>query len=237
MDILLIGYGKMGKIIETLARKKGHRIAGIIDIHNASDISDAKADVAIEFSRPEAAFTNVKACLESNIPVVCGTTGWLDKKKEVEALCTHHNGTFFYASNFSIGVNIFFKVNAYLSKLMKSFDTYDVSIDEIHHTQKKDAPSGTAITLADDIIANIDRKKEWVNKEAADGQQLSIRSFRVDPTPGTHIVKYSSAIDDLEIKHTAHSREGFAKGAIDVAEWIVANQKKGILSMDDYLKL
>jgi 4-hydroxy-tetrahydrodipicolinate reductase len=237
MDILLIGYGKMGKFIETLAAKKGHRIVGIVDIHNASDIGKVRADVAIEFSRPEAAYENVKACLENNIPVVCGTTGWLEKKKEVEELCHKQNGTFFYASNFSVGVNIFFKVNAYLAKLMNAFETYDVSMEEIHHTQKKDAPSGTAITLAEAVLAAIARKKEWVNEKTSEPAQLSIVSKRIDPAPGTHVIKYSSDIDDLEISHTAHSREGFAKGALDVAEWLVSSQKKGVLSMDDYLKL
>lgn len=237
MNILLIGYGKMGKTIESIALKNGHTIAGIIDIHNQPDIKHAKADVAIEFSRPEAAFENVKLCLESNLPVVCGTTGWLEKKKEIEQLCQQQQGTFFYASNFSVGVNIFFKVNAHLANMMNSFTTYNVHVEEIHHTQKKDAPSGTAITLAEEILGNVKRKTKWVNTAEEQANQLSIRSFREDPAPGTHVVKYTSQIDDIEIKHTAHTREGFAKGALDVATWLVAEKKKGVLNMDDYLKL
>jgi 4-hydroxy-tetrahydrodipicolinate reductase len=232
MNILLIGYGKM----ESFALKSGHTIAGIIDIHNQLEIRNAKADVAIEFSRPEAAVENVTLCLENNIPVVCGTTGWLDKKPEVDTLCKKLNGAFFYASNFSVGVNLFFKVNAHLAKLMNTFPEYDVSIDEIHHTQKKDAPSGTAITLAEEVINNIDRKKSWINQKAEQAEQLAIYSHRIDPAPGTHTVKYTSTIDDLEIKHTAHSREGFAKGAVAVADWIVREKKKGVLNMDDFLK-
>ncbi len=236
MNLLLIGYGKMGKTIESIALKNGHTLAGIIDIHNQAEIGNAKADVAIEFSRPEAALENVTRCLENNIPVVCGTTGWLEKKQEVEQFCKKQNGTFFYSSNFSVGVNLFFKINAHLAKLMNTFPEYEVSIDEIHHTQKKDAPSGTAITLAEEVIQHMDRKKGWINQKAEQADQLSIYSHRIDPAPGTHTVKYTSVIDDLEIKHTAHSREGFAKGAVAVAEWIVREKKKGVLNMDDFLK-
>lgn len=237
MNILLIGYGKMGKTIESLSVKKGHRIAGIIDIHNQEEIKRIEADVAIEFSRPEAAYENVKRCIERKLPVVCGTTGWLEKKKEIETLCEQQQGTFFYASNFSVGVNIFFKVNAHLAKLMNGFPGYNVSVDEIHHTQKKDAPSGTAITIAEDILKNLKRKNSWINKGEESSEQLSIVSHRIDPAPGTHSVKYSSVIDDIEIKHTAHTREGFALGAIDVANWIVQEKKQGLLTMDDFLKL
>ncbi len=237
MNILLIGYGKMGKTIESLAVKKGHRIAGIIDIHNQEEIKNIVADVAIEFSRPEAAYENVKRCIERKLPVVCGTTGWLEKKKEIEILCQQHQSTFFYASNFSVGVNIFFKVNAHLAKLMNGFPGYNVSVDEIHHTQKKDAPSGTAITIAEDILKHLQRKNSWINKSEENPEQLSIFSHRIDPAPGTHSVKYSSLIDDIEIKHTAHTREGFALGAIDVANWIVQEKKQGLLTMDDFLKL
>lgn len=237
MNILLIGYGKMGKTIESLAVKKGHRIAGIIDIHNQEEIKQVEADVAIEFSRPEAAYENVKHCIERKLPVVCGTTGWLEKKKEIEAICQQQQGTFFYASNFSVGVNIFFKVNVHLAKIMNSFTSYNVSVDEIHHTQKKDAPSGTAITIAEDILKNLQRKNSWINRNEENPDQLSIVSHRVDPAPGTHTVKYSSIIDDIEIKHTAHTREGFALGAIEVANWIVQEKKQGLLNMDDFLKL
>ncbi len=237
MNILLIGYGKMGKTIESLAVKKGHRIAGIIDIHNQEEIKQVEADVAIEFSRPEAAYENVLRCIERKLPVVCGTTGWLEKKKEIETLCQQQKGTFFYASNFSVGVNIFFKVNAHLAKLMNGFTDYNVSVDEIHHTQKKDAPSGTAITIAEDILSNLKRKNSWINKTEESPDQLAIFSHRIDPAPGTHSVKYSSLIDDIEIKHTAHTREGFALGAIEVANWIVQEKKQGLLNMDDFLKL
>lgn len=227
----------MGKTIEGIALKNGHTIAGIIDIHNQPEIKHSTADIAIEFSRPEAAYENVKLCLESNIPVVCGTTGWLEKKKEIELLCQQRGGTFFYASNFSVGVNIFFKVNAHLAKMMNSFTTYNVQVEEVHHTQKKDAPSGTAITLAEEILANVTRKTTWVNQTEEQANQLSIHSFREDPAPGTHVVKYTSKIDDIEIKHTAHTREGFARGAVDVANWIVQERQQGVLTMDHYLKL
>lgn len=226
----------MGKTIEAIATQQGHTIAGIVDIHNIDTIGHNQADVAIEFSHPEAAFENVKRCVEAGIPVVCGTTGWLEKKKQIEDLCQQRTGTFFYASNFSVGVNLFFKLNAQLAKLMDAFPMYNVSVDEIHHTQKKDAPSGTAITLAEEILKNIDRKKSWVNNKEENPEQLSILSHRIDPAPGTHTVLYQSVIDTIEIRHTAHTREGFARGAVDVASWIVAHKKKGVLSMDDYLK-
>jgi len=234
MKILLVGYGKMGKIIERVALERGHTIAGRIDIDNQNEIATADADVAIEFSRPEAAFNNVKRVLERGIPVVCGTTGWLNQKPEAEKICLANNTAFFYASNYSVGVNIFFKVNEYLAKLMNGLNDYEITMDEIHHTEKKDAPSGTAITLAEGILKNVNRKKTWVNDEAAQASDLLIKSFRIDQVPGTHLVNYSSAIDNIEIKHIAHSREGFAKGAVLVAEWL--KDKKGILNMDDFLK-
>jgi 4-hydroxy-tetrahydrodipicolinate reductase len=168
------------------------------------------------------------------LPIVCGTTGWITRKNEIEDLCNQVDGTFFYASNYSLGVNLFFKVNEYLAKMMNSFPEYDIEMDEIHHMEKKDAPSGTAISLAEGIIRNVDRKKSWVGKKTGKAEHLYIGSFRIDQVPGTHIVKYESPIDDIEIKHTAHSREGFALGAVMVAEW--AQKKKGILSMDDFLK-
>lgn len=234
MNILLVGYGKMGKTIERIALERGHTIAGRIDIDNQHELENVTADVAIEFSRPEAAFENIKRCLEKRIPVVCGTTGWLDKKTEVEKLCLSVNSAFFYASNYSLGVNIFFKLNEFLARIMNNFDEYEVSMDEIHHTEKKDAPSGTAITLAEGILKHMNRKKTWINDDPNTSQELSIKSFRIGDVPGTHVVKYSSPIDDLDIKHTAHSREGFAKGAVLVAEWIKG--KKGVLNMDDFLK-
>jgi 4-hydroxy-tetrahydrodipicolinate reductase len=234
MKILLVGYGKMGKTIERIAKERGHEIAGRIDVDNGHELDHISADVAIEFSHPDAAFDNVKKCLLKKIPVVCGTTGWLAKKTEIEKLAKETEGSFFYASNYSLGVNIFFKLNEYLAKLMKNFDAYDIVMEEIHHTEKKDAPSGTAITLAEGVLKNIDRKKEWVNSDSKGQEQLAIKSFRIGTVPGTHTVRYTSLMDDLEIKHTAHTREGFALGAVMVAEWIKG--KKGVLNMDDFLK-
>lgn len=234
MNILLVGYGKMGKTIEKIAQDRGHNISGRIDINNQDEFKSVKADVAIEFSHPEAAFQNVKQCIERNIPVVCGTTGWLAKKPEIEKLVTEKNGAFFYASNYSLGVNVFFKLNEYLASLMSRFDSYNVGMEEIHHTEKKDAPSGTAITLAEGVLKHIKSKKQWVNKRTDELADLGIESFRIDKVPGTHTVRYTSLIDDIEIKHTAHTREGFALGAVLVAEWI--KDKKGVLNMDQFLK-
>ena len=235
MQILLVGYGKMGKTIERIAIERGHQITGRIDVDNQQDLDNAKADVAIEFSHPDAAFENIKKCLTKNIPVVCGTTGWLSKKAEIERLTKENNGTFFYASNYSLGVNLFFKLNEHLAKLMKTFNVYDVSMEEIHHTEKKDAPSGTAITLAEGVLKHVERKKQWVNSESKNSEDLGIKSFRIGTVPGTHTIKYTSLMDDIEIKHTAHTRESFAVGAVMVAEWI--KDKKGVLNMDDFLKL
>lgn len=234
MKILLVGYGKMGKTIERIAQDRGHEITGRIDVDNQHEFENAVADVAIEFSHPDAAYENIKKCLTRKIPVVCGTTGWLNKKAEVEKLTKETNGTFFYASNYSLGVNLFFKLNEHLAKLMKNFNTYDVALEEIHHTEKKDAPSGTAITLAEGVLKSIDRKKGWVNSDSKNSQDLAIKSFRIGTVPGTHTVKYTSLMDDIEIKHTAHTREAFALGAVMVAEWL--KDKKGILNMDDFLK-
>lgn len=233
MKILLLGYGKMGKAIEKIALERGHEIVGRIDSKDLSQIATSKADVAIEFSQPEAAPDNIKACLENNIPVACGTTGWLEKKSEIEKLTGKANGTFFYASNYSVGVNIFFRLNKQLAAMMKAFGEYNVSIDETHHTEKKDAPSGTAITLAEGVIEQ-GLKQKWVNQPTSENENLTINSFRINEVPGTHIVKYTSVIDDLEIRHIAHSREGFARGAVMVAEWLPG--KKGVLGMDDFLK-
>lgn len=238
MNILLLGYGKMGKIIGEIAESRGHSIAGKINIENKSDLDlldPSKIDVAIEFSQPEAAFENISWAINHGVPIVVGTTGWLDKKKEVEALTLEKEGSFFYASNFSVGVNIFFKVNEFLSKLMNETKGYEVSIEEIHHTAKKDAPSGTAITLAEGIIKNLSEKDSWNLAGETNSQENSVEitSKRIDPAPGTHIIRYKSEIDDIEISHTAHSRQGFALGAVLVAEWIPS--KKGVLSMDDFL--
>jgi len=234
MNIILLGYGKMGRTIEKVALDRGHKIVARIDIDNASDFDGVSGDVAIEFSHPDAAFDNVKKCIEKRLPVVCGTTGWLSRKQEIEMLCKKNDSTFFYASNYSLGVNIFFKVNEYIARMMNNLAEYDIALDEIHHAEKKDAPSGTAITLAEGILNNVKRKKKWVNQRTGKPEDLFIESFRIDQVPGTHIVKYESAIDDLEIKHIAHSREGFAKGAVMVAEWI--KDKRGIYTMDDFLK-
>lgn len=235
MNILLLGYGKMGKAIEAIAVNRGHTIVGKVDNEverNAFDFA-SQPDVAIEFSMPEVAVDNLKFSIDHSLPVVCGTTGWLAHKDEIEKYCQQRNGTLFYTSNFSLGVNIFFKVNEYLAKLMNNHTEYSVSMDETHHTQKKDAPSGTAITLAEGIIKNVTHLKEWSNHVSLNHETLVINSYRIDPAPGTHTVKYKSAIDDIEITHTAHSRQGFALGAVMVAEWV--KNKKGILGMEDFL--
>ncbi len=234
MDILLVGYGKMGKTIERIALERGHTISGKIDIDNVNDLDSASADVAIEFSHPDAAYDNVKKCIQRKIPVICGTTGWLDRKAEIERLTKENDSTFFYASTYSPGVNLFFKLNEQLARMMNQFEGYEVAIDEVHHVEKKDAPSGTAITLAEGVIRNLARKKRWTKTAGGKKDDIQIQSFRIDDVPGTHVIKYSSIIDDIEIKHTAHTREGFALGAVMVAEWI--KEKKGILNMDDFLK-
>jgi len=235
MKIVLIGYGKMGKTIERIAVSRGHEITGRIDVGDDFNSFGNPADVAIEFTQPEAAVNNLKNCFDKGIPIVCGTTGWLQHKNEVEKHCLIKNGTLLYSSNFSLGVNLFFKLNEHLAKLMDRYSQYEVSIDETHHTQKKDAPSGTAITLAEGVIKNLSRKKEWSLGATENTEALVINTFRVDPAPGTHVVKYVSTVDDIEITHTAHSREGFALGAVMVAEWLAG--KKGIYTMDDFLKL
>ena len=236
MKIVLIGYGKMGQAIEQIASQKGHEIVLKIDLSNIAEFTKdnlAKADIAIEFTSPYTAFENVKKCLEYGIPVVCGSTGWLDRWNEIETLCTQQNGTLLYASNFSIGVNLFFELNTYLAKLMNKYNDYNISLTEIHHTQKKDAPSGTAITLAKQIITNNAAKNSWINEPTNNNQALEIISERIDPAPGTHTIKYSSIIDDIEITHTAHNRIGFASGAVLAAAFIA--NKKGIFTMKDVL--
>lgn len=238
MKIALIGYGKMGKAIEEIALNKQHEIVLKIDLSNTDEFTKenlAKADVAIEFTSPHTAFENVKKCIEYGVPVVCGSTGWLDKWNEIETLCQQQNGTILYASNFSIGVNLFFELNTYLAKLMSKYNDYNVSLTEIHHTQKKDAPSGTAITLAEQVLANNSIKKNWVNQPTTNAAELEIVSERIDPAPGTHTIKYTSPIDDIEITHTAHNRIGFASGAVLAAEFIA--NKKGIFTMKDALEL
>lgn len=238
MKIALIGYGKMGKAIEEIAVAKGHEIVLKIDVDNSHEFTQEaaqKADVAIEFTGPHSAFENVKKCIELGIPVVSGSTGWLEKWSEVENACKEKNGCLVYSSNYSIGVNLFFEINKQLAKLMEPYDQYDVSMTEIHHTEKKDAPSGTAISLAEQILENIGRKNKWVNAASATPTDLIITSERIDPAPGTHTVTYSSPIDTIEIIHTAHTRKGFASGAVLAAEF--ASKKKGIFNMKDVLGL
>lgn len=238
MNIALIGYGKMGKAIEEIALQRGHQIVLKIDIDNASELNGtnlAKADVAIEFTSPHSAFENVIKCLEAGIPVVCGSTGWLDKWNQVKELCEKKNGALVYASNYSVGVNIFFEVNKRLAELMAPHKEYEVEMEEIHHTQKKDSPSGTAVTLAEQILERISRKSEWVNENSNDPSKLEIISRRIDPAPGTHKVLYTSDIDDIEIIHTAHNRTGFATGAVLAAEFIPG--KQGIFGMKEVLGL
>lgn len=234
MNIILLGYGKMGKTIERIALERGHTISAKIDVGNQDELDTAQGDVAIEFSHPDAAFNNITKCLNRNIPVVCGTTGWLDRRGEVEALCSNSHGSFFYASNFSLGVNIFFKLNEFLAKLMNMSSGYSITMEEIHHTEKKDAPSGTAITLAEGILKHTPAKSGWVTADEVSDNKIPIKSYRIGQVPGTHTVVYSSPVDTIEIKHTAHSRDGFALGAVLVAEWIPG--KKGVLNMDDFLK-
>jgi 4-hydroxy-tetrahydrodipicolinate reductase len=239
MKIALIGYGKMGQLIEKLAIENGHEIVVKIHIDNTEEFTKAnlqKADVAIEFTGPESAYENIKKCIDFDLPVVSGSTGWNDRIETIKSYCKEKNGSFLHTSNFSIGVNIFFEVNKFLAKLMAShIAQYNVSLKEIHHTQKKDAPSGTAVSLAEQVLENLKAKKKWVTGTSAKAEELSIISERIDPAPGTHIVKYSSGIDDIEIIHTAHNRNGFAQGAIQAAEFIY--NKKGIFNMSDVLQL
>ena len=233
MIIALIGYGKMGKTIERLAIAKGHQTVAFDQGDDLTRISETGADVAIEFTEPKSTPGNLRICLEQNIPVVCGTTGWLEHKPEIEELCRQTTGSFFYASNYSLGVQVFFRLNRQLASMMARHPGYRADIHEIHHTQKKDSPSGTAITLAEGIIRENPDYQTWSDQDSGSGI-LPITSERIDPFPGTHTVTYRSTVDDLVITHQAHSREGFAAGALAVAEWIPG--RKGVLTMDDFLK-
>ncbi|HEY0434278.1 MAG TPA: 4-hydroxy-tetrahydrodipicolinate reductase [Chitinophagaceae bacterium] len=238
MKVALLGYGRMGKAIEQIAVDRGHQIVLTIDEHNTGDLTQAncaKADVGIEFTGPDSAYQNVSKAIEFGLPVVCGSTGWLDRLKEIELLCIKKAGSFIYASNFSVGVNIFFEVNKRLATLMSRHPEYEVQVTEIHHTAKKDSPSGTAITIAEQLMTSLPSKKRWVNHITENPQDLEIISERIDPAPGTHKVKYSSGIDDIEITHTAHNRKGFALGAVLAAEYIVS--RKGVFTMKDVLGL
>ncbi|MDT7827360.1 4-hydroxy-tetrahydrodipicolinate reductase [Pricia sp. S334] len=232
MNIALFGYGKMGKMIETVSQNKGHNIVAKIDV-DSGDIDYSEMDVAIDFSMPDAAFDNISGCFENGVPVISGTTGWLDNYDDAVALCQEKNGAFIYASNFSLGVTIFFELNRYLAQMMSRLDQYRVSLEEIHHTQKLDAPSGTAISLAEDIIENSDYQG-WKLDRAGDGE-IPVTSKRIGDTPGTHTVNYGSKVDHIEIRHAAHNREGFALGAVIAAEWIQG--KTGIFTMKDVLDL
>jgi len=238
MKIALIGYGKMGKEIEKIAVSRGHEIGLLVDINNPQDLSLEnlqKCDVAIEFTIPATAVNNYYACFEAGIPVVSGTTGWLDKKDEVYAKCKKADGTFFYGSNFSVGVNLFFELNKKLAELMATRPEYDVEMKEVHHTQKLDAPSGTAISLAEDILKTLPHKKSWINDKTPSEEEVNIKSERVGQVPGIHTVKYESNVDFIEISHSAKSRKGFAFGAVLAAEYCLNN--KGILTMKDLLKI
>jgi 4-hydroxy-tetrahydrodipicolinate reductase len=237
MKIALIGYGKMGKAIEEIALQKGYEIVLKINDENLPDFTKEnlqQCDVAIEFTNPESAIENMQTCINAGVPVVCGSTGWVGHEEEVKKYCTENNGSLLYSSNFSIGVNIFFEINKRLASLMAQQNGYNVSIEETHHTQKKDAPSGTAITIAQQIISERSDKNNWTLNPLPANDEIAIESKRIDPAPGTHHVRYTSAIDDMEIIHTAHSRKGFAAGALAAAEFIVG--KKGIFSMSDVLK-
>lgn len=243
MKIALLGYGKMGKIIEKIAIDRKHEIVLKIDYDNLHDLTAEnlqKADVAIEFSTPSSVLNNIDACIEAGLPIVVGTTGWYDHIPQLKQKCEQLGGSVMYASNYSVGVNIFFKVNQFLAKLMNNYPYYDVQVEEIHHTQKLDSPSGTAITIAEGILDNIDTKNEWTNVLVADNaaeaeiakpEQLLIESHRIESVPGTHTVIYDSEIDTIEFKHTAHNRNGFALGAVLAAEWM--QDKKGFYTVHD----
>jgi 4-hydroxy-tetrahydrodipicolinate reductase len=241
MKIALLGYGKMGQIIERFALERGHEVVLKITADNRDELTSSnlsKADVAIDFSAPDAAISNIYACFDANVPVVVGTTGWYGQLQQVKDDCLSRNNTLLYGSNFSIGVNLFFHINQVMARLMNDFPAYDVQVEEIHHTQKLDSPSGTAMTIAEGIIDNLERKQEWVNElegtpaeSALKAEQLLIASQRIDQVPGTHTVVYSSEVDDIELKHTAHSRAGFALGAVVAAEWL--QHKQGFYNIAD----
>ena len=233
MNIALLGYGKMGKTIEQIAIKRGHNVVLTIDKDDKNyDIT--KADVAIDFSVPTVAFNNISNCINNNVPVISGTTGWLDKYDDAVTLCKEKKGAFIYASNYSLGVNIFFELNKTLAKMMSNLKQYNVSMEEIHHTQKLDAPSGTAISLANDIIENHDGFTNWKLDENGE-KTIPITAKRIEDVPGTHTVTYESEVDTINIEHIAHTRQGFALGAVIAAEWIAG--KTGVFTMNDVLNI
>ncbi len=236
--IAIVGYGKMGKTIEKIALERGNTVPVIIDTHNVDDLSSTTldhVDVAIEFTRPESAYANIVTLIKNKVPVVCGTTGWLDKQAEVKQMTNENDTAFFYASNYSVGVNLFFHLNKKLAQMINQFSEYNVEMEEIHHVHKLDAPSGTAITLAEGVIENLDRKNDWELDQESAADKINIKHKREGEVPGTHIINYHSPIDSIEIKHTAHNRQGFALGAVLAAEFLVG--KKGLFGMDDLLKL
>jgi len=238
MQIALIGYGKMGKMIEEVAVQRGHTIVLKIDKANEEDFTKKNLDaaaVAIEFTAPDSAYENVKRCIDFGVPVISGSTGWNHQLEEVKNFCHQKEGAFLHASNFSIGVNIFFEINNRLAQLMASQPEYDVRLSETHHTQKLDKPSGTAVTLAEGILQNNHRKQAWTIEKVEDASELLITCERIDPAPGTHSVTYTSAVDSIEITHTAHNRKGFALGAVLAAEFI--QNKKGVFTMKEVLGL
>ncbi|SEN63655.1 dihydrodipicolinate reductase [bacterium A37T11] len=241
MKIALIGYGKMGRIIEKFALSRGHQVILTVNSQNRPDIEPADlevADIAISFSTPDSALDDIQLCFEADVPIVVGTTGWYNELETVKEQCLERNKSLLYGSNYSIGVNIFFHINKLLAKAVNPYKQYDVQVEEIHHTQKLDAPSGTAITIAEGILTYMDDKKQWVNNLVGEGEEvvpksdeLLIESHRIDEVPGTHTVLYSSEVDQLEFKHTAHSRAGFALGAVIAAEWL--NGKKGFYNVTE----
>ncbi len=236
MKIAILGYGKMGREVERTARERNHEISLIIDISNTPDLTEknlSAVDVAIDFSTPDSAYQNILTCFQTNTPIVCGTTGWLDKFDKVKNMCKEKGHAFFYASNFSLGVNIFFNLNKYLARIMNNFNEYDCSVEEIHHIHKLDAPSGTAITLSRDLIDLIDRKSRWELNQASDNESIKITAIREDEVPGTHIIAYDSAVDSIEIKHVSKNRKGLALGAVLAAEFLCG--KKGYYTMSDLL--
>ncbi|MEN8965030.1 MAG: 4-hydroxy-tetrahydrodipicolinate reductase [Polaribacter sp.] len=232
MKIALLGYGRMGKEIEKIAVSRGHEIVIRKDVEDVIDITIA--DVAIDFSVPTSAFDNISNCLKNGVPVISGTTGWLAKYEDAVNLCKKEKGAFIYASNYSLGVNIFFELNKQLAKMMENLEDYDISMEEIHHTKKLDAPSGTAITLAEGIIDNSSKEK-WELDHKTSENNIPIVAKRIPEVPGTHTVWYNSEVDSIEIKHTAHNRKGFALGAVVAAEWIL--DKTGVFSMKDVLNI
>ena len=233
MKIALLGYGKMGKVIEKIAESRGHKVTLKIDKDSVPyDITTV--DVAINFSTPDSAVENIRIALENGIPVISGTTGWLSEMEAIKSVCNDHDGAFIYASNFSLGVNIFFELNKHLAKMMKNLTDYSVDLEEIHHTQKQDAPSGTAITLAEGVLEH-STYDSWGLAPVKDASKLAITAKRIDAVPGTHTVNYNSEVDRISLTHTAHNREGFGLGAVVAAEWIIG--KTGVFTMNDVLNI